>query len=57
MKKVFLVYSHYDDKSFNAAIKNTFIENVNGDFSSGTLYLGFNISRAFTLAGENEKLW
>jgi len=28
MKKVFLVYSHYDDKSFNAAIKNTFIENV-----------------------------
>ena len=35
----------------------TFIENANGDFSSGTLYLGFNISRAFTLAGENEKLW
>ena len=25
MKKVFLVYSHYDDKSFNAAIKDTFI--------------------------------
>ena len=35
----------------------TFIENANGDFSSGTLYIGFNISRAFTLAGDNEKLW
>ena len=35
----------------------TFIENASGDFSSGTLYLGFNISRAFTLAEDNEKLW
>ena len=35
----------------------TFIENANGNFSTGTLYLGFNISRAFTLAGDNEKLW
>ena len=26
MTKVFLVYGHYDDKSFNASIKNTFIE-------------------------------
>ena len=26
MKKVFLVYGHYNDKSFNAAIKDTFIE-------------------------------
>ena len=26
MKKIFLVYGHYDDKSFNASIKNTFIE-------------------------------
>ena len=26
MKKVFLVYGHYDDASFNFAIKNTFIE-------------------------------
>jgi NAD(P)H dehydrogenase (quinone) len=26
MKKFFIVYGHYDDKSFNAAIKNTFIE-------------------------------
>ena len=24
MKKIFLVYAHYNDKSFNAAIKNTF---------------------------------
>ena len=28
MKKIFLVYGHYNDKSFNAAIKNTFIEKV-----------------------------
>ena len=35
----------------------TFIENASGDFSTGTLYLGFNISRAFTLASDNEKLW
>ena len=26
MKKIFIVYGHYNDKSFNAAIKNTFIE-------------------------------
>ena len=26
MTKVFLVYAHYSDKSFNAAIKNTFIK-------------------------------
>ncbi len=26
MKKIFIVYGHYNDKSFNAAIKDTFIE-------------------------------
>ena len=26
MKKIFVVYAHYSDQSFNAAIKNTFIE-------------------------------
>ena len=26
MAKIFLVYGHYDDNSFNAAIKNTFIK-------------------------------
>ena len=26
MKKIFLIYGHYDDKSFNAAIRDTFIE-------------------------------
>jgi len=26
MKKFFIVYAHYDDASFNAAIKKTFIE-------------------------------
>ena len=26
MSKAFLVYGHYNDKSFNAAIKDTFIE-------------------------------
>ena len=35
----------------------TFSENARGNFSTGVLYLGFNISRAFTLAGDNEKLW
>ena len=28
MKKIFIIYGHYDDKSFNASIKNTFIETV-----------------------------
>ena len=26
MKKIFLVYVHYNDKSFNAAIRDTFIK-------------------------------
>ena len=26
MKKIFLVYGHYDEKSFNNAIKDTFIK-------------------------------
>ena len=26
MSKAFVIYSHYDDKSFNCAIKNTFKE-------------------------------
>ena len=26
MKKIFIIYGHYDDKSFNASIKNTFID-------------------------------
>ena len=26
MKKIFLIYGHYDNKSFNAAIKNTFMK-------------------------------
>ena len=26
MSKIFIVYSHYDEKSFNNAIKNTFIK-------------------------------
>ena len=26
MKKIFLIYGHYDDKSFNASIKKTFID-------------------------------
>ena len=26
MKKIFLIYGHYDDKSFNAAIRETFIK-------------------------------
>ena len=26
MKKIFIVYAHYNDASFNASIKKTFIE-------------------------------
>ena len=26
MKKIFLIYGHYDDTSFNAAIRDTFIK-------------------------------
>ena len=29
MKKIFLIYGHYNDKSFNAAIRDTFIETLN----------------------------
>ena len=25
MKKIFLIYGHYNDKSFNAAIRDTFV--------------------------------
>lgn len=35
----------------------TFIEKANGSTSSGTLYLGFNISRAFSLKGNDSKTW
>ena len=28
MKKIFLIYGHYNDKSFNAAIKDTFIKSA-----------------------------
>jgi len=31
MKKIFLVYGHYNDQSFNASIKNTFIETAKED--------------------------
>ena len=30
MKKIFMIYGHYEDKSFNAAIKNTFIQTAEG---------------------------
>ena len=28
MKKIFIIYGHYNDKSFSCAIKDTFIESV-----------------------------
>ena len=31
MKKIFIVYGHYNEKSFNAAIRDTFIETVTKD--------------------------
>ena len=30
MKKIFLVYGHYNDQSFNAAIRDTFIKTAEG---------------------------
>ena len=35
----------------------TFIENANGDISDSRLYLGFNISRAFSLKGKDSNSW
>ena len=35
----------------------TFIENANGDISDRRLYLGFNISRAFSLKGKDSNSW
>ena len=35
----------------------TFIEKANGDPSSGKLYLGFNISRAFSFKGNDSETW
>lgn len=35
----------------------TYIENSRGAFSPKFLHIGFNISRAFSLAGENKKNW
>ena len=29
MKKIFIVYGHYDEKSFNASIRDTFIDEAN----------------------------
>ena len=40
MKKVFLIYGHYKDNSFNAAIKNEFIKQVelNGNSVDNVIY-------------------
>ena len=35
----------------------TFIEKANGNTSTGRLYLGFNISRAFSLKGNDSNTW
>ena len=35
MRKIFIVYGHYDDASFNAAIKKTFIEKAKEDWKNG----------------------
>ena len=37
--------------------ERTFIENANGDISTRKLYLGFNISRAFSLKGKDSSSW
>ena len=57
--KTFKNYAEAKLKIVKSQKKNeyTFIENANGDLSNGILYLGFNISRSFTLKGEDEKSW
>ena len=35
----------------------TFIEEANGNLPTGRLYLGFNISRAFSLKGNDSSTW
>ena len=45
MKKVFLVYGHYNEKSFNAAIRDTFIRTAKekgNEVDSVDLYKEFN---------------
>ena len=41
----------------NLEYELTFIENANGDISDSRLYLGFNISRAFSLKGKDSNSW
>ena len=45
MKKIFLIYGHYDDKSFNAAIKNTFTKTAeeNGHLVDSVDYIKRNL--------------
>ena len=39
MKKIFIIYGHYDDKSFNASIKNTFIDTAKENGHTTTISL------------------
>ena len=48
MKKIFLVYGHYNDNSFNAAIRDTFIQTaeLKGNKVDGNNYINSAINEA-----------
>ena len=43
MKKIFLVYGHYNDTSFNAAIRDTFIKEAENKGNKITINILFRI--------------
>ena len=49
--------SPFGGANAQGSYENTFIENANGDISKNRLYLGFNISRAFSLKSSNSDNW
>ena len=58
MTKIFLVYGHYNEKSFNAAIRDTFIKTANengnevGYYEVNILPGDFSVWRSCTASGD-----
>ena len=58
MKKIFIVYGHYDENSFNAAIRDTFIKSVEKKGHSVDLidlYKDSGIEQTWNFAHPNNK--
>ena len=47
MKKIFIIYGHYSDKSFNAAIKDEFINTVKEYIFAGSIIRGLAFLNIF----------